>query len=288
VYQSNANISLLLIGIETAGGIQTGEFVQYVPANNLATPNTLASSPPYYNFNDVVNPYYFIYDIQPFLDMINTALAAAVTGSLIGATAPFYTFNPLTQLISLTVAQGFINTGAKIFMNSLLKIYLDSFVYTTKNYVNSGPYLYYHNLSDVPTGPTGGPYVYEEEYISIPLWFDIQKIVVTSNSIPIIREATPSSATIFSANVNTTANYLPIITDYIVSYDNLNDISTVLTYNPTAQYRLTDMSSNVPLVRIQLAFYWQSKIGYLFPIYVSPNQSLTAKIAFFRKTLYIK
>ena len=292
IWQNNPNLSLLLIGIQVSGGTQYSNFVEYVSTNNLPVPVANPSPPanvPYFTEVDVTNPYYFVYNIQPMINMINTALALGVTQSGIGVTAPYYIYNPITQLISLVVTQTFINTGAQIFMNSPLKTYLNSFYYTSLNDINTGAYLFYQNLATTPFGQTGPTFTYSEEYNSIALWFDIRKIVVQSTSIPVKFEASPTvTLPQFTTNINGTANTIPIITDYAVSYDNINDISTVATYNPTAQYRLSDMNGGNTLNRINLSFYWLSKNGYRYPIFISPNQTTSIKIAFFHRSLYKK
>lgn len=285
VYQNNPNVSLLEIGIQLSG-TQYSQKIVFVPPNNLPAPSTIAVSPPYFNYNDVTNPYYFIFCIQCFIDMVNTALAAAfIAAGSPGGTAPFYIYTESTQIISLIVTSGFIGSGAQIFMNGPLKTYFSSFNFTTLN--NSiGAYLYYHNLSTPPYGQSS-PYQFNEEYNSISLWFDARKIVIVSNSIPVIQEASPTFSNAM-VGLNGTANYLPIITDYSLVFNNINDASSVLTYYPSAQYRLTDLKSNAPLTRIDLRFYWLSKNGNLYPIYISPNQSAEVKIGFFKKSLYVK
>ena len=285
INQSNPNVSSLLIGIQTSGGTQYSQNIIYVPETNYPPPVTTAVSPPYYTYNDLISIYYFIYNIQPFITMVNTALAAAVTASGIGVPAPYFIYTPTTQLISLIVTAAFLATGAKIYLNDILEPYFNSFVYYYQ-YNSTTENLFFFDLSVLPYGsPSGGPYQFTEEYNSLALWFDIRKIVITSGSIPVVPEANPVYSNA-SYGQNGTANYLPIMTDFAVSYNNIDDVNTILTYNPQAQYRLIDLKSNSPLTRIQLTFYWLSKNGSLYPLYTSPNQVVEVKIGFFKKYLF--
>ena len=285
IYQNNPNVSFLEIGIQLAG-VQYPERIIYVSPNDLSAP-TPGGSSPFFNFNDVTNPYYFIYCIQCFIDMVNVALGLAfvAAGSPGGGAAPFYIYTPTTQLISLIATTAFLGSGALIFMNAPLKTYFSSFNFTTTNSINSGPFLYFHNLTTTPYGQTS-PFKFDEEYNSLDLWFDLRKVVLVSNSIPVIQEASPTHSNA-AMGLNGTANYLPIISDYSVVFNNINDAASILTYYPSGQYRLADMKSNSPLTRIDLRFYWLSKNGYLYALYIGPNQTAEVKIGFFKKELYL-
>lgn len=280
--QNNANVSNLIIGVST-GGVQYSQPLTYHPANNLPAP-TAGSSAPYFQDFQRQSPYYFVYSIQDMIDMINTSLLAAFTAAgSPGGTAPYYIYTPNGQVISLIVTSTFTgsNPTATIFMNSALNVYLNSFRYTTNNDIN-GPYMFTHNLVTIPYGQST-PYKFDWEYNAIDLWLDARKIVVTSQSLPTRQEASPT----LSIGTNGTALYQPIITDYLLSFNNIQDLSSIVVYAPSAQYRLIDLFKTEPLSRLNFQFYWQSEAGALFPILLSPGQSITVKIAFFNKSLYL-
>lgn len=280
--QTNANLSNLLIGIQTAGGAQFDQFVVYVPPNNIPAPITSTQ----FSFTQASSPYYFLFSIQQLLTMINTALAAAfvAAGSPGGGAAPFYIYTPATQLFSLIVTSAFLGSGAKIYMNAALELYFTSFVFTTQNNTDTGPFLYFHDLSVLPFGGSS-PYQFSEEYVSVDLWLFARHVFLTTTSIPISTEFSPAN-TPASFNTNGLNNALPIISDYVLAFNNLADISSLVTYVPTAQYRIADLLSNNQINRIQLQFYWLSAAGMQYPIYISPGSSISIKIGFFKKDLY--
>lgn len=290
ICQNNPNQSKMVIGIENAGLVQFPQFVIYSPQNDLTAPVPGLANP-FFTSNQVTSDYYFIYSVVRFITMINTALAAAVVASGIGVAAPYYYYESQTEFISLIVTPAFVATGAKIFMNSYLKNYLGSFDFTTKNYVNTGPYLYYHDLSVIPLGMpiVAGTYQYYQNYNSMNLWFDVQKIIIQSNALPIVAEFSPSFSNpqIYGTNaINSSANLQPILTDYALAFNNISDFSSIVTYIPEPQYRLINMRGSTALSRIQLSFSWLSRNGTSYPLYVSPNKTVSVKLGFFKKSLY--
>jgi hypothetical protein len=280
--QNQANVSQLQIGIENAGALKFPTFVTYVPQNDVPAPT---SGGPNIRYEESLSPYYFITAIQPMIDMINTALLASHTASGVGGASPYYIYESKDRLISLIVTAGFIATGAKIFMNSYLNNYLRGFPYTTKNYNVTGAYLYYHNLATTPFGQVS-PFQFRQEYEALASWMDCNRVVVTSNSLPVTPEASPNYDPNASQGTNGVITYSPIVTDFVVSYSNIDEKSTYLVLNPTPQYRLIDMNSRVPINRLNFSFWWASKKGALYPIFISPSDEVTTKIAFLKRSLY--
>lgn len=288
VNQTNPNLSILEIGILTSTGSEFPTRVIYLPQNDIDPPNTpIIGTPPYFSINDTISPYYNIYNIQPFLNMVNNALSTSITNSGLGVPAPFYIFDPQTELISLIVTQNFISSGAQIFLNSCLAQYFGGFFFNTQliNVIGGYDNLFIHNLSNIPFGSTvGGPYRFIQEYSSIPKWFDITKIVVTSSSLQAVQEYNPLSSN--NQTINFSANQIPIITDFAASFPSLKDYSSTLIYNPSSQYRLIDITSSSPVSRLQFQFFWMNRNNQLIPLSLSPNQSIELKLAFVNKNLY--
>lgn len=291
--QNNPLVSRLVIGVQTAAlpasppAFPARQYVRYVPQSvNLPAP-VPGSGPDFFTVSQVQDPFFFIYSVDSFLSMINTALGLAFVGagSPGAGAAPYYVYDSSTQLISLIVTAAFIGSGASIFMNAPLRVYLDSFRFTSSGETTTTSSIFYHNLSVLPFGGVS-PYRFVEEYNAMDLWLDARKIVVLSNSLPFQPEASPVLTP--TANTNPSSAYLPILTDYILAFNNIADVSSIITYVPDAQYRLCDLNSNSPISRINLQFFWVSENGNLFPIYLTPSQGATVKIGFLHKDLYRK
>lgn len=284
VSQNNPNVSYLVFGIRNALGTMFSEQVIFTPTSNLTAP-TPAGSAPFFTNQQAVSDYYNIFSIRAMVNMFNAALSAAVTASGLGVASPYYTYDPNTELFSLTVPQAFQATAASIYMNKYAKNFLSSFEFFFDSTTFVDDYLYYHVLTYLPP-LVGTNYIFYEDYISVALWFDLRKIVITSTTLPVNPESVPSQNPNDGGRTNGLVSYNPIITDYIIAFDLTNQIQTVAVYNPTSQYRLVDMSSNSPLNKINLAFYYYDKFGNQFPVYVSPSQQISIKLGFFRKELY--
>lgn len=206
---------------------------------------------------------------------------ATITYSLFttsGITRPYYTYSPTSNLISLHVADDFLSTGAKIFMNRWMVNFLASF----KLYfdiASGNDLLHYHDLRNLPEGQVS-PYTITQDYNTISLWFSLRKILLLSNTLPIVPEAIPTGQT------NGVVSYYPVVTDFAVALDNANQLQELLVYNPSSQYRLVNMVGNSPLNKIDFSFFWEDKYGNILPVPLSAYQSASVKIGFFKKSLY--
>jgi hypothetical protein len=286
VTQPNPNILTLIMGISYLG-------VDY-PVNLIYTPNstllppTPGPGPIYFTNSQASGPYYWVQSITNLIDMFNTAIRTAMTNAGLGAvTAPFYIYNPVTQLLSLQVAQDFINTGAAVYFNEQTNHFGSGFNTFFYGYNQPNGKDYSHILLPLPpNSPVGGPYVYSEDYITIDLWFSLRRLIVTTDTIPINTEYVPTqNPNQFGANTGINSS-LPIITDFIPQLTFANEARSIAYYNPTSQYRLVDLVSEAPIRRLNFRIYWEDKFGNLFPLLISIFQQVSMKIAFIRKELY--
>ena len=273
--QNNPNASALIIGIRTSTNVDFPQRVLYVNQTAYSAP-TPAGSSPYFNDSQASSQYYYMFSITQMINMINTALAAAVTASAIGGISPFFSYDQVTELITLNYNAGFIATGAKICINNLLINYLASFNYKqlTIN-VNPSPIGFDYNFLLEPLQTT-----LSQQFNGMSLWFDLRKIIITSNSLPVNQEVTPS------INQNGVSSFLPILTDFAITFDTANQSKQVVVYAPTSQYRLVDLTGNDAITRLNFNFYWQDKFGTIYPVFLTPLQMASIKIGFFKKTIY--
>lgn len=285
IFQNNPLMSDLVIGIKKADLTLYPQNVLYIPdfapSPLLPVPVPAASSP-YFTNEQSISQYYAVYSINKFLLMLNTTIQSAVTAAALGVTAPYYIYNPVTQLISLIVTQTFIATGAEIFLNTDAINYVHTFQW----FYNPSPTVgdrFFHVLNPLPYGsPVGGPYVYSEEYTAMSLWLSVRRIIITSNSLPVKPEAIPNQ------NSNDgNLSFEPILTDFILPIDNVNGLSTVAIYSPQGQYRLINMTGNTPINKIDLSISYYDKYGNIFPIIISNTQTASVKLGFFLKNLYL-
>jgi hypothetical protein len=253
---------------------------------------------------DYTTTYYYIYSYQKWVKMINTALAAAVTGlnaasiadgngALPSLNVPFVEIDPinLTMLINADQAV-YAETLAfpvQIYFNTAFFNIMTFFQYTRygvsalfgKNYLLN---VYLNNNTT-----TIGGIVYLQMYQEgscMSLLNPVQSIVITSNApnyseiigIPSIFNSTTNFQNPFNA-----PNTSPIFTDFQVPITALDSYRPSIFYNPTGEYRLCDMQSTSPIYNIQLFVYWMDKFGNYHPILLPGGCSANIKIMFRRK-----
>ena len=287
------NKSTLIIGITFSGTDYPQNVIFVSDASTSVYPPVNQDQ----SGNQIITPYYYLYSYSALINMINTTINTAyiAAGSPGGGNAPFFYYDPLTQLISLYVSQVFINSGAQLFINEYLSNYLDAFhfLYLGANKPNGKDYIF--TLSNT----TGNPYVtvpnqvalpvgwlrYTQEYNVINYWESLRKVLITSNSLPIRSEyiQAQSGNGLVGNDINATLN---IITDFVPSLESAGQSRTNIYFYPTSQYRLVDMISDTPVFKIDLNLFWEDLNGNLYPIYIPVGQSASVKIGFFRKNLY--
>jgi len=284
--QNNPNVTICTVYIKDAGyntqafGTLTSQQVIWQPENSLTAP-TPQGSAPFFTPNQTGSDYYNNFSIQNVVNMFNVAIQAAVTAAGLAVTAPYYSWNPATNLFSLTISAGFAASGHSLGVNTAAQNYFDSF----NVWEDIQNHIFWYNTT-LPSGASF-PYTFSEDYTSIDLWFDVRRIIIQSNGLPILNESIPvQNAT--TGQVSGVVVFSPILTDYILPLSNPEDLKSVAVYVPTSQYRLVDMQSNAPLVKIDLTFFWQDKNGNQFPVNISPRQQSSVKIAFLNKHLYAR
>jgi hypothetical protein len=280
--QVNSNLTPFVFGIN---GFNTP--VIYVPDNNNPVP--VQNQP-----TQVITPYYYVFSYQNVLDAFNTALAASyvAAGAPGAAGAPFFIFNPVTQLISLIVATAFIAAPATVTCNIFAINYLEGFRFTLD--VNTNTFTFVlentgNNGFALPgqTLPVVSPPTHlamSQEYITMEYWLNLRKIVLTSNTIPINPEYIPA----YDSNGGQSGVSLSkqVLTDFVPSIESSADARSVAVYNPSAQYRLIDMIGDLPLINIDLQIYWSDKFGNYYPLMIEVLQQASVKIGFLRRDLY--
>jgi len=285
--QPNPNLTPFVIGIQT-GSVNYSQNVIYVSEDGVPPP--IQNQP-----TQVITLYYYVYDYQNLITAINTALAAAFVASGLTGDCPYFYLNTTTEEISLVVdIATFAPTAtpttpnpiptATIFMNKDLQIFLTSFPVNFVGPISTG--LYFFNLIrfglDTTIPPFSGTATqkqFTQEYSVLELWGSISKILITTNSIPIISEYTPTN----NSGISST---LPILSDFVPQFELAGQSRSIAYYTPTSQYRLSDMKSSEQLNTIDLKIYWQDKDLNIYPLPINQYQEASIKIGFFKKSLY--
>lgn len=321
---SNPNLTPLIIGIQNGpDGVPASFFsgnVIYAPQNNFPPP--IQNQP-----LQVITPYYYMFAYQELLSMINFQLGLLYISSGLAALfpgyiAPYFIFNPVTNLISIVVPSFFVFLTAplldipRIYMNNELTTFLDSFNLSFNVSSNNGSpnifgndsyFVFTQTASEefqfFPSGvtvpattiPPAFParslyYKFPQQYPTLEYWSSLRKIIITSNTIPVKNEYVPATNNLQNAiNVDQSGVNVsyPILTDFVPNISAAaGESRSIAYYVPTSQYRLVDLISTNPLQKIDIRIFWEDRDGNLYPLEISIFQQASLKLGFFKKSLY--
>lgn len=253
--------------------------------------------------------YYYIYNYQQFITMINTALATAFTNlpsKPTGATAPPYlTFDPINGLISFIAQQTFTPDTADPLSSSNLRVYMNTILYNFfSNFYNFywginttyGKNLQllitntYNNGYIIPYGAPGyngaavlpNAYISTQEFNTLYNWNDFNNIVITSGSLPVAQELIPTFNS-DGTQIQNTKNSRTILSDFFPLISQGPDARSVFQYSASGKYRYIDLLSDSALNTFDIQIYWEGTNLTLTPLYLAAGATINIKFAFIRK-----
>ncbi|MBV6504828.1 MAG: hypothetical protein ILNGONEN_00381 [Syntrophorhabdaceae bacterium] len=246
-----------------------------------------------------------IFNYQQWLDDINAAFAAAFAAIAVPpalARPPLFILDPVTKLIRLFVDQNYIPSlvanPIKISFNEPLYQYLSNFELVSYNYTPGTLALTYdiiindNNTQLMP--PVGAAraglplsvqslpvnlYQIQQTSPGLFRWSSIRSLFLTTTLIPIRADYTPTTVT--SADNYNSSTSRPILTDFLFpESDDPSQDHGIVSYLPTAEYRLVDMGSTTALSSLDFQFYWTDFSGNIYPLYLKRGESMNVKILF--------
>lgn len=251
----------------------------------------------------IISPYYYLYDYNTMINMLNNTLLSAYTAMTIAypailqsiAKAPFFVYDPATELITLitdiTYATNIpqVNT-VNIEINNDLLTYLEGFSY--KYLLRAGlpysqfqiyTYLQNHYPNNTFPAPIVSPSYIQtiQSYDNMPSWSDLKKIIIVSNSLPVAGESIQRGS-----NVNNIVNTQYVLSSFTPEVIKAGDQRSTIYYNPASQYRLLDIISNIDIRRIDISIYWEDFKNNWYIMNIQPNDNASVRLAFVKKDLY--
>lgn len=264
--------------------------VTYLAENSLTAPVQNAQI-------QIITPYYYIYSYENFIEMANISMASAWIVSGLAALfpllqAPYFYFDAITKLINLVVPACFVKLTAPavdipiIHMNAVSERYYSGYqtYFNGYNQANGLDYTFlFTEFADrVENIYNTSYYRFTQEYQTVFNWSSLQKIIITSPTIPVLQEYLPTS----NAGNNSVTNSLPILTDFIPNIEEPGQSRSIAYYVPSGQYRLIDMTAERPLSNIVINIFWSDLQDNIYPLQIQIGETLSLKLAFLRKTLY--
>jgi len=228
-----------------------------------------------------------IWNYQDFIDSINDGLLSSFNAFIAGTvpfalrptTAPYMVYNAETQLCSLIAEEKYdvsYTNPVNIYFNRSLINYFPALQSFDAGFDVKTAYIKVkNNLNNVIIN--GGITYYEvkEEYSTLFLWNDMQKILLATDTIPVSNE-------LIGAQLNKNQK---IITDF-EPLAAVNDRSQIQ-YFPQGPLRFYDMLSTYPLTNMNLKIYWETKSGQQYPLYINETDNCSIKLYFKKKGVMI-
>jgi hypothetical protein len=281
-------------------------FIQWSPQNTYVEPPSFIQIGSV-TVQDNTDGYYECYSFEYFISLINQQILAAFNAFAVSYGAGF----PASAVAPIIAWDGSGNIARFIFENS----FNDSNATPIYMYLNSPLYNLFGSLNAINLGYNttgrnfqilvldfGGFNTYQyvnyvqdpnvvynvieviQEYSTISAWTPISSIVFTSNTLPIVSNQI-SKPTIFVesgilGNYGNNSNFQQVITDLVTDS---GFYKPNIVYNPSAQYRLIDMTGNTPLTNIDVSVFWKTKLGQFVPFKLGSGATATLKILFTKK-----
>lgn len=247
---------------------------------------------PYGPTDPTSTEYYFIYEYQHYLDILNKALSDAFNALTVkpptvgdAPEAPFMTWDSLGQRFTLHAQKNYYDlslaTPIEIFFGESVYLQFPAFAYNS-----SDPDFWqllvkdYHNNTET-INSIANDYLYLiQQFSGVDVWNPVQGLAFLSSSLSV--KQTYSTVNVNNANSSNNAT-IPLLVDFFVNVDNSGDCRKTLIYNPTAEYKLLDMLGTEPLSTIDLSVYFIDLANNLRPLRVSKNTKVSIQLLFRKK-----
>lgn len=169
-----------------------------------------------------------------------------------------------------------INVPTSAISSSLTDVLADIYTYPQTITANTG----------FPAFINSNIYSMEQEYDTLPLWYEPLSLSLVSIGIPVKYELLPTSGiSLSSQGSNIGTNLINQITDFDMHTSIGNEYRTFIQYFPTAEYRFFDMTSNAPLKTFTVQAFWKDNYNNYYPIYLPSFYTANIKILFKKKNI---
>lgn len=302
--QANPNLTPFTVTLEYLGNTYQ-ESVIYVPTapNAAVPPNAIPTQ-----HVDPDSYYYKVYTYNHFITMFNTAFTASF--ALLKAAfpaapqveAPYFIYNPETELVSLIAQYNYSLAGAvRIFVNSETLTYFEALngLFYGRDLANGLDFeyfirdrgglsnAYYPNGIVIPAagafGTPTAPYYLsmEQEYRVVPSWSSFIDLVFTTGTLPIVSEW---------IQTNESPEGIPqtveLLTDFQPLLNKAGDERTIMEYFPQGPYRIINLNGTTPLRNFDFQVWWKDKHGRLYKVKIPFGQELSIKFLFLKKSTF--
>ena len=294
---ADVNKGIYSFTLEYNGTFSSQTFYIYIPqVENIPPPSTPSQ------FQDFSSEYYFLYNYGEWIVYQNTALKTAFTElqtlvapALATAIAPFFNYDPITQLISLYADKNFFDQNlpapfVKIYFNNVSEQYFNGFIFNDVAIgVANGADSYFkiRNFNNLNISPVNNDLIiFSQEFVSLGYLSPLKNIIISTN-MNIVSEI------FFISNTSALQNsaYLNVITDFIPDLSNGQEAgigSKIFIYNAPSLFRVFNFVDKNPLYSIGLTINWTDTLNNIYPLTLSKGTVASIKMMFIKKSFFDK
>ena len=272
---------------------------------------------------DMSGTYYYHYNVQTIVKMLNTALADAWNGllallpwsgeagpgelpDLFKATyIPYFEFDSDKYRLVLNIDKDFCNGGywagryvGSVYLNTRFYELLSGMPSNRISRIGDSNYEVVPDTSSTKSikradGSTSTLYQTFQEISSMAMWNPVASIVFCTGQLPIVSTNTSPPLTYDdTSNNNLTSNgnnsnLSSILSDFEIPVSETNQYRPIIVYNPSSEYRLVDMHSSTSLNKIDITVFWKTHFGDFIPLRLQPGCAAHIKLMFRHKTFYL-
>lgn len=268
-------------------------FYRFIPQLQSITP------PPTGTPTQTFGPYYYGFDYEWIVDIMNTAIGAAMTdlktkvgGAISAAKAPFFYYDAKTGRITLFADANYfdqsLSTPINIYFNNSSYIYMVGFTYTTVSEddpVGKDNLLTVRNVNGLNTQMinTVSYISMPQQYVTLEYMSSLKSILVTTNM-----NIRPESFNVSNGKSLQNISYTNVMQDYLpdISEPTPGISSYKFIYNAVFPYRIFNFYQKTPLYSIDATIKFTDQFGNIYDYYNVKGQSVDLKFMFIKKTAY--
>ena len=294
VQSNQSDINLSIYSVSMVYNNQTVQsYIIYIPQDKTANIPSSPSS----NLKGLqtYSEYYYVYNYEYFIYLINTALTtcfnslAALT-TLPTSIAPYFKWNTSSNTATLiTDSAGFNDMSSnyiQLYFNNALFNLFESLPSFTINESSSKGLIYQISCSSYGMAEqiTSGTTTYlscNQEFSTISTWNPVTSIIFTTTLLSIKSESLGAPLIYldnYSYQSTNNKNIAGIISDFQPS-DNI--YKPYVNYQPTV-IRYIELVGSQAVDKIDINVFWKNRFGELVPFKLNPSNSLTVKVCFSR------
>lgn len=299
--QTNENLGIASVTLKYMAN-ESQQYLVYIPYSNFPPPPPPSANIPTYKPYD--SAYYYVYEYQQYVDIINNALNAAFgaiphppdkPGKPVCA-PPYMIFNINDQKFSVVAPRDYYedilpdNERIDIFFN--FPLINDFQGFNVKwNYNKITPngkdvQIIIKNVYNNEYTPPNVAVSYPPNYLINTQQFNAITALNIFNSIIISSDSLPVESEYLSLINNNGNNTLfKTLTDFQPLLRSSGEFKGIFQYIPTI-YRLIDMNSTLSLSYITIKVYWSDRFGNIRPLYQPYGSACSIKLLFVKKYLY--